>query len=578
VAPVPATVLVRTCDDTSPTLAYAADRIVTELRTVHGLQARVDANRRDPFESPATESGLIVLGQPAKSKALAKWCRTYGLKSSTAAAHDGYHIIAQAKPWRVAIAGDTDLGAWYGGCAWLDSLRNEDEGTVSAPLGEVHDAPALAVRFTRGLGGPEYLTHPEQAIPSLDWWARWRMNVAHVGPLPEPALKAFLAEAHKRGIRVVRGLGVRNLCAADDQAVAGPVEEFRRFLQAGGDGVSALWDDLPHDRCRGHCDRCRERFGTNGLPQEIVHVLEALGDVASQSPAHPLVLWCPPHYSENRYKELPDTDFFRVIGSSERVRRQTTMYYCEFAPEKDVLLDQAGITNRVWWYNGLRTVYHVCHHWPGSPDQRLNIPGLKSFSAPDFARFEVGWKTGIGVRSDGAVLPPPDRTWQDLRSLPARFQGYYPCTASHPYHAAVSGLFAFAPRGFDQAAADRVVFRAMFGPGCEQPARAWSDAYVHFQVWLAQTAHIPLTDAQRTDAQQRLADWRACSREVQGAAAKGHSLLGPAILDSVMARMKEAEDSVDHMLSQRTGGEVGKPTERPALKAKATGVRSATDR
>ena len=40
----------------------------------------------------------------------------------------------------------------------------------------------------------------------------------------------------------------------------------------------------------------------------------------------------------------------------------------------------------------------------------------------------------------------PDKAWQDLRTLPARYQGYYPCTAGHPYHAAVSGLFAFSPR------------------------------------------------------------------------------------------------------------------------------------
>ena len=552
-APVPTAIVVRSCGKASPTLTYAVERIVAELRSVHGLQATGEEAVADPFKRAAANTGVVVLSRSSGSAPLAKWCRDRGVDfSKLASPPDGYHIFAQAKPWRVVIVADTDVGAWYGACAWMDSLRDAADGAVSTPLGETHDAPALAIRFTRGLGSGEHLSPPEEAVPSLDWWARWRMNVTHTGQHSEPALRGFLAEAHKRGIRVVRGLGVRNLCAADDRAVARCAEEFSSFLKLGGDGASALWDDLPHDRCRGHCDRCRERFGTNSLPREIVRVLEALCDVAAQSPAHPMILWCPPHYSENRYPELSDEAFFRVIGASRKVREQTQMYFCEFAPEKTVVLDQAGLTNRVWWYNGLRTVYHVSHNWPCQPEMKLTIPGVKSFAAPDFARFEVGWKTGIGVSGDGTVLPVPEKAWQDLRTLPARYQGYYPCTAGHPYHAAISGLFAFSPREFDQADADRVVFRAIFGPGCDKPARAWSDAYVQFQVWLAQTSSSPLTEIQRADSQQQLAQWRAWSRQVETCAGQGHSLLSSATRESVLARMRTAEDSVERILAQRS--------------------------
>lgn len=550
-APVPKTITVRSCGNTSPTLAYAVQRIVAELRAVHGLQAGGEEAAADPFQSTAEEAGVVILGRPSESAPLAKWCRDRGLDlSGLASPPDGYRIVAQSRPWRIVIVADSDAGVWYGACAWMDSLRDTADGALSTPLGEARDAPALAIRFTRGLGSGERLSRLEEMIPSLDWWARWRMNVTHVGQHSEPVLRGFLSEAHNRGIRVVRGLGVRNLCAADDLAVARCAEEFRSFLQLGGDGASALWDDLPHDRCRGHCDRCRERFGTNSLPHEIVRILEALCDVAAHSPGHPLILWCPSHYSEDRYPELSDEAFFRVIGASPKIRRQTQMYYCEFAAEKLAVLDQAGITNRVWWYNGLRTVYHVSHNWPSPPGIKLTIPGLKSFEEPDFARFEVGWKTGIGVRSDGTLLPVPDKAWQDLRTLPARYQGYYPCTPGHPYHAAVSGLFSFNPGKFDQAAADRVVFRTIFGPGCDRPAREWSDAYVQFQVWLAQTADSPITDAQMADAQRRLAQWRAWSREVRGCARQGHSLLSPAILEATLARMRGAEDSVEKILMQ----------------------------
>jgi hypothetical protein len=548
----PTNLLVRSVGNTSPTLAYAVERMVAELRTVHARQVAGELAAADPFKAARRDTGVVILGRPDESAQMKRWCRQQKVNLSALTGQpDGYRVAVQADPLRVVIAANSDLGAWYGACAWLDSLRDAPDGTVSTPLGEFGGAPALAIRFTRGLIPGKQPTRLAEALPHLDWWARWRMNVTSAGSGSDSFLQEYLPEAHKRGIRVVRGLGVRNLCAADDEAVARCAEEFRKFLLLGGDGVSALWDDLAHERCYGHCDRCRARFGTNSLPHEIVRVLEALCDVAAQAPRRPLLLWCPSHYSENRYPEMSDEAFFRVIGTSRRVREQTQMYFCEFAPERTALLDQLGLTNRVWWYNGMRTVYHVCRNWPTHPGTKLAIPDLKSFNAPDFARFEVGWKTGISVQADGAVLPVPDTTWQSLRTLPARFQGYYPCMDLHPYHAAVSGLFAFDPCAFEQAQADRVVFRSLFGPGSARPARAWSDAYVQFQLRLAQTADGQTTDAQQTEFQERLARWRSCSREVQACAVSGRSMVSPDILKSALGRMQDAEQGLENILNQR---------------------------
>jgi len=556
----PPTISVCICEPASPTRTWAADRIVTELRTVHGLAAQVEQAGVEAFHGASPNAGVLVLARLGDAPALAAWGRARGADLSALAAQpEGYWVAAQAKPARVVILAASDIGLWYGACAWLDALREEPGGQLSMPAEGFGGAPALACRFTRGLTPRGAPSRPDEAVAWLDWWARWRLNVTIIGGATDPYLPEFLRAAHQRGIRVLRGLGVRNLCAADDDAVARCADEFRRFLQLGGDGVSMLWDDLPHERCSGHCARCRARFGTNSLPHEIVRVLEALCDVAAGVSPRPLVVWCPSHYSESRYPELADEDFFRVIGASRRVREQTHLYHCEFAPEKLAVLDRHGLTNRIWWYNGLRTVYHVAHHWAAPPGEKLAIAGVKSFDAPDFAPFEVGWKTGSGVRGDGSLVPAPAQTWQHLRTLPARYQGFYPCTATHPYHAAMGGQFAFDPASFDQAEADRVVFRAMFGPGSAGAARAWSEAYTRLQIQLARGAAGVSGSEPADELAVQLAQWRAGLSELQALAGRGRSLLPAALRDSVLVRMADAEVTVAQLANQTNRTAIQRP-------------------
>ncbi len=557
----PAEVVVRTGHAPSATLAWAEAQVVAELRASHGVRARSEQVADDLLPAVETNATVVVLMRRGESAQFDEWWRARGVDVSAEALRaDGYRILATPQPRRVVIVAGSDVGLWYGACAWLDSLSEAADGTMFASGLALSGAPALPYRFTRNLTSGRQPTRIAELIPWLDWWARWRLNVMHAGGASEPLLRDVLPEAHKRGIRVVRGLGVRNLCAADDDAVARCAEEFRSFLELGGDGVSMLWDDLPHDRCGGHCDRCRARFGTNSLPHEIVRVLEALCDVAAQSPARPLVVWCPPHYSENRYPEMSDEDFFRVIGASRKVREQTYLYHCEFAPKKLAVLDRHGLTNRIWWYNGLRTVYHVAHHWPSPPGIKLGIPGVKTFAAPDFAPFEVGWKTGSGVGADGVLISAPVRTWQQLHALPRQYQGYYPCTATHPYHAAVGGMFAFNPMGFDQAEADRVIFRAMFGPGSAELARAWSAAYTQLQIQLAQGGEGGARSNCVSEAATQLPAWRALAGKVRVRAMQGRSLLPPEVLDSVLNQMTEAETAVARLV------EGGSRVETPAAK------------
>ncbi len=199
-----------------------------------------------------------------------------------------------------------------------------------------------------------------------------------------------------------------------------------------------------------------------------------------------------------------------MIGASAKVRKQTYMFHCEFRPEKTAVLDDAGIKQRVWWYNGLRTIYHLDHYWPAEPSQKLSIPDLKSFGAPDFARFEMGWKTGIFARPDGTIslavrptrsprcVPSPSVTRASTPDGPA------PVTWRHGRRVR-AGAEPLRP-----AEADRIVFRTLFGPGAERTARQWSDEYNDSSVLSRASEHAP-DAAAKQQARERFAAGMPCA-------------------------------------------------------------------
>lgn len=544
---VPEEVTIRVRPPVTPTLSYAADRIAAELSSLYHLRATV----ADAAAAGSDARNLIELGRADQ----ATGPRDHSARVPMPAMPDGrnaYSVSVHTEPWQVTILGHDDVGAWYGACAWLDSLVDRPDGSILTPTGPIAGQPALPIRFTRGIRAGDAKTL-EEAIPSLDFWARWRMNVTRMDSPDEAFLRAFFEAAHLRGIRVLKGLGVRNLCAADDERVAEKAREFRRFLELGGDGVCVLWDDLAHERCYGHCDRCRERFGPDSLPAEIVHVVEAFCDVAAAAPAgrDPLIIWCPSHYSARRYPEMSDETFYRVIGTSAKVREQTHLFYCEYRPSETQLLDRFGLTRRIWWYNGIRCLYNNCSRWPASPELSLKIPDLKSFPEPDFAPFDWGWKMGVGVNADGQIVLPSEDTWEALRTVPERFDGFYPCMPTTPYHAAMSAVYAMAPADFDQARADRLVFRAMFGPGSAPAARRWSDLYTSLQVQIARATSgaTPADDARERIA-TTLREWRETRDHVASLAGRGRTLLDPPTLRSVLDQMHHAEQNVEALIEK----------------------------
>ena len=552
----PSKVEVRAISGSSPTILWAVERVSKELSSLYGIKAVQEVKAKEPFGVSAGGAAQIVLAEQGKPASLRQWLKANGVNSVPTGAN-AYQVTVLNNPLRVVIVGSDAVGAWYGACAWLDSLIMGQSGPVRTLIGELSGAPALAIRFTRGFDAApspdDKRRGSEGETVLLDWWARWRLNIASTSKI-EADTPRFLAEAHKRGIKVLLRLGVRNLCASDDKAVADLAAYFDKFLKLGGDGASMLWDDLPRERVLGHCPKCNERFGPKSISQEIIHILEALCDVAAKYPDNKYIVWCPPHYTRERYKDIPDAEFFGAISASDKVRNQTYMYYAQCSNQQVAVLDSFNIKRRVWWYNGLRPESHAIAR-VRPKDIQTRIKGQVGNS--DFPRFDAaGYIEDMTAQKEVRALhAQSDEVWRALHLVGDRFQGMYFCGPTQAYATAETGVFNISPRKFSQAGADRAVFRALFGPGSDKAAREWSNLCNSIEVRLAKKMgdSEQLSAAEQQEIGQLMEQWSKARAEVEACAARCKSLLPPNYIEPMLTGMSEAEEKVRRAVRELSG-------------------------
>ena len=557
-AVLPSKAEVRAMRGASPTMQWAVERVAKELAAVYKIDAAQNFEARTPFDDSQRDRAQVFLGVSGRSSALAQWCREQGISGvSKKAGSNAYCVAILRDPLRVLILGSDDMGAWYGACQWLDSLTTAPGGLVKSPVGEMTGSPALKIRIAPWFTNPpdtngDWVT---SQIPFLDWCARWRFNAYLVGPL-EVNTERYLAEAHKRGIRVIQTLGTRDVCPSDEKQVAALTAQEDEFLKRGGDGVTGTWDDLFGERIQGHCEVCRKRFGPNGITKEIIFILEALTDVARKYPGK-IIIWCPPNYGRGRYKELTDEEFFGKISASKKVRTGTYLWYTQCGDEPTSFLDRYGMKRRVWWYNGVYPLsYAVVRHKPQEAKDRVKGKlGNLDFSPFDAAGF---MKDIIKTDDIWTIYPPGNAKWNALRQVGDRFQGMYFCgpgTYTTPFQAAQAGLFEWSPKLYQQSETDKTAFRAIFGPDSEGPPRKWSDLKNDIEVRLAKkiVAGESLSDAEKQEISGLMELWRKERVEVEALAARGRSLAPKSFIDPMLASMRAAEANVSAEFAKLSG-------------------------
>ena len=546
-AVLPSKAEIRAMHGAPPTIQWAVERVAKELAAVYKINATQNLEARTPFDDSQRDRAQVFLGVWGRSSVLGQWCREQGISGvSRKAGSNAYRVTVLRDPLRVVIVGSDDVGAWYGACAWLDSLKSESAAIVRTPMGEMSGVPALEIRMGRNfdLSPDQEVDSVNSQIPFLDWYARWRLNFLQYGDVPDARLAA---EAHKRGIKTILSLNARSVCASDEKSLADMAAQFERFLKDGGDGAAGTWDDVFGERIQGHCERCREKFGPNGITQEIIIILERLVDVAAKYPGKKYIIWCPPHYTRNRYQELSDEEFFGKVSASEKVRTVTYMWHTQCGDEPTSFLDRYGMTRRVWWYNGMYPLAEaVARRRPEPVKSRIK----QQLCNKDFARFDaVGFIEDVIKTNDvREIYPPGDAKWKALRLVSERFQGAFGSSdwRSSSYYTGQSGLYAWSPKRFDQDEADRRLFRALFGIGSQGPARRWSDLENEIEVRLANKLLEggSLSDSEQREVAQQMERWHSERVAVEAIVARGRSLAEQRLLEPVLRDMRKAEETV----------------------------------
>ncbi|MHC4402369.1 MAG: kelch repeat-containing protein, partial [Planctomycetota bacterium] len=400
---------------------------------------------------------------------------------------------------RILVAGGDAVGCIHGASS-LIQLFGAREGKTAVKLCTVRDFPTVSVRSLRGVGeslgmklqlnahtryygrsvtGDE-IHDDALMLPCLDRLARNRINCFHVlagmeneAELPD-RLPHLVAEAHRRGIRVVGGFrpvgsqrGDRSTfpCYTNPDDVAKVLGFFRQYIEAGCDMLYFMADDYYPDKLAGHCPECIARFGNlAGEQQFMLHEILAL----ARDEGFPAdrILFCPTHYdvaAGENYLEVFDRD---------PQLRPVSFTFTYLAEEMiDKRREEYPNVRYALFYNGPRWLAYYHRRGSAATQRALARFARNALYFPIYfgwhsAQYdpEVGWFTGTGQklrRTFHEVVPR-----QTARTvLLGNIANYSDSIFKGPVEYALWGHYCWNPEAHDTRQSETAVGDALFGPG-----------------------------------------------------------------------------------------------------------------
>ncbi|MCC6445356.1 MAG: hypothetical protein IT210_18090 [Armatimonadetes bacterium] len=390
----------------------------------------------EPF-SPGEGSNepVLVIAPPGLWRESA--CRQLGIAFPEEASPEGYRIEVGCFEGRtIAVLTGQPL---YAARAFFDCLEVR-QGDVVLPEAGIVDHPRIARRglLAHGLGRPDEFPWQDRNawIAFLDWLAYARLNALHIlfpsddsarrGALPE-----LIREASGRGIAVYGG--VRALGRTDEETMARLRRETLVWLEWGAGGI-LFWPDSP------------ESFlpSAGGLP----------GKTAPFAP-----------YVAIFRDALPDDGSVDCLTAADAPEETgpfclLTLSHDSPAPQADrVSFAYAGPRSLAWW----------------NPTSRHLLPDYEGYD-----ELVCGWNTGVNwsggeLHADTDPLPRLRQieSWVASAWIAPQGEGL----PGNEYAAALWGMFAWNPSGFEQGRAERKIIEDLFGEGTHAWMQRLNDFY-----------------------------------------------------------------------------------------------------
>ncbi|MEI6503353.1 MAG: beta-N-acetylglucosaminidase domain-containing protein, partial [Armatimonadota bacterium] len=369
---------------------------------------------------------------------------------------------------------------------------------TAGPVGLIYGVHAVAQMAAKdGLRGsprlaisdwPSFLTRAWTGVPRnpadpatgklLDWFARWRINTCYYEIYGDagqdsvpPEVAQLQRECARRGITLYGQISnwrtelllKRELCACNPDDIAHLRRYATELLDRGCDGLIFLFDDITQTAVEHPlaCPLCKQRF--KGLAEAQVELMRPMLEVARERGVTRLIVCPTPYYvgwEDTQLHKLPGKAYFAAWASAE-VMKGVQVYHCLLREKDLAAVQQAGLRNFIYWYNGNRD-YEAC-----LPNAQ-RVRGLWG----GFTELAFGW---YGYRWDTArgVVPLAD-TYDAFRRLPALTQDAWLCSGGD-YPFALWGAYCWNAEEFNPAQTERGILQACYGPAAPAEYARWRD-------------------------------------------------------------------------------------------------------
>ncbi|MBM4044513.1 MAG: hypothetical protein FJ279_05310 [Planctomycetes bacterium] len=422
-------------------------RLQCEPRRGASADVKVEATRREDSHRADAAGTFIVFGSadgalPAEG---------YTLKLS----REGNRAVFELR--------SNDHGVIYGALTLLQVLEQtarSNHFVLSAPAAlHIRDFPTMQTRMSVRLFDTA-ATDAAAIRPGLERMARMRLN----GTWHDPTARNFktvVDEARRFGIKVNGILSYYGLtrerkrptCPSNPEDVALVKNRFETAASAGASGLVFLFDDIGSGEIRHAktCPECARNFKNLGGVQRALTKL--MVEAGRQHGLKQFII-CPTPY-QREWKRNIETwgadvfeNYFREL-TGDPVLRDVLVFHCDFMPERMKGLANAGLTNYIYWINGLWDTQTWFSHYMGVT--------------------RLGW-VWYGFRIDeaeGLIQPIPEAV-EALRNLPELTKHVFFGTGATD-GLLLGGIWAWHPQAYDDDKAREFVAEMLFGLGAWEP-------------------------------------------------------------------------------------------------------------